>query len=501
MRNSGRGHPGKDGVKWLLAWGVVVALGGCTVGQDPLGSRLAEGEVQSLSVSPDGDAFAWINGCRQPLGIGDACEAFVSDGDRVELLGSFPKVNGGILWGPSGTAGAIVGYSEVSHEGELRLWRASQGVESVATGVTAFALMRGRVVYVSKGKVYLSEEGGLPKRVLTIASAVSVVAVPGAAQGVVALVLDERRRLFAVEEEGGSRLVASNVQQCVVSNSGRYVVLLTAGAPSLLLALPLSGGRAKALGRQVVSMALSKNSDAVAFVDAVHGRERLLRGDLGSGQIRILVDNPVEYAWAAKAPVIAWIAGEARELGVESESGEATHRNGNTVSFSLSEDGSRVAYVVRGDLQYGNRLLVASTRRDANDVEVDSNVAGYALAGDGAQLFFRSWCTSASGGSCTLWASRAPFSNDKGHFRKFDGLVDGFKLDHRSADRVAWVSRGELKASLGGRTFLVDRGAQLEELAFLSGDRNAVVYVVRMPDRAGVYVARARRSTPPEGNP
>jgi hypothetical protein len=498
-----------------------VALAGCARREPPvgIGQRIAEGAVEALRPSADGQFLAALDGCaparERALPAGTfSCDLRVvpaGGGEAVRVARGVTTLPGGFAWSAEGhVLAALAAHDLASGAGTLVAWSPGGEPRRLAEGVSFWGFApRGHLLgFVWRGRLHLWRPGAAPEAVEGLEAVATFEFHPRGEAGEPLLLA--RRSLAA----GGDLLAVTPGKRPVraggpagdyaFSPSGdRFAFTERSGEGSDLHLAASSAPSAKGpkLGEDVASFAFSGDGGSLAFVaGVVPGKQGDLWVARGAGRPVRIAAAVGEYRWARAAPRLAWL--EQYDPRVRSGvvaaaapgEGKAARLGRNVSAFELSPDGETMAFLEH-TVQGGYSVDLQLARGGAA-VRVARGVFGFDLSSDGTEVWYRSTC-SRSAEACDLHA--APVS-DLARDRKIAEGMKSFEWDRRVPGRVllGWsrVDRVALDIAVwdGARLTAVDRSVLPGSASFLAPDSRRIAYAVNDPRRQGVYVAELPRS-------
>lgn len=504
----------------LAVAAAALALAACPRREPPagIGKRVAEGAVQALRPSADGQYLALLDACAPvrertvPPGT-SSCDLRVvasTGGESLLVARGVSTLPGGFSWSSEGhVLAALDGLDLASGQGTLVAWSPGGAPRRLGEGVSFWAFApRGRLLgYVWRGRLQLWRPGAEAEQVEGLEEIATFEFHPQGEAG--APLLLARRTLAA-----GRDLLAATPGRKPVrvggpagdyafspagdrfafterSGEGRDLHVVSSSAP---------GAKGPRLGEDVASFAFSRDGRSLAFVAGeVPGRLGDLWAVSGTERPVRLARSVGEYRWARQAARLAWL----QEFDPRVRSGaiasgapggaQAAPLGRNASAFEMSPDGESVAFLehtVQGG--YSVDLQLA---RGGGAVRVAPGVFGFDFSPDGREIWYRSACRR-SAEACDLQA--APVS-EPARARKIADGVKSFDWDRRVPGRVllGWSREDRVALDVAvweeGKLTPVDRSVLPGSASFLAPDSRRIAYAVNDPRRQGVYVAELPR--------
>jgi hypothetical protein len=499
---------------------LILALAACSSpAPQGLGARRSSGAARGLAATADGSWLAWLDGCvearAQSLPPGTvSCDLRVAPaagGDAVVVARAVTSLPGAVAVSPArAELAALAGYDYAAASGTLVRWRAGEGAQELAGGVTFQGYgPDGALGYISGGALFLAPPGGDPAAVPGVVAAASFDLAPQGSE-LAALV---RRRAGA----GGELLAVRPARDRVFASAipvaapvgdygfgrGRHYAFtrLAREGGELQLADARPAARPDLVGQGVRAFAFSPDGEAIAFLsDAAPGKQGNLH--LRAGVRDVALGNEVgEFRWAARAPRLAWIEDydprvRSGSLGVGGVNLPRRTLGKNVSDLELSADGSAVAFLqhtTRGG--YSVDLLVAAldAAEGTPPRRITQSSYGFAFSPDARWLYYRTSCTR-NGEGCDLERVAVAAGAEARPEKLAEGMKS-FEFDPRDPARllVTWkrLDRDALDVAVwqDGKLVTVDTYVLPGSARFLAGSPTRVAYVVVQEKRAGVYVA------------
>jgi dipeptidyl aminopeptidase/acylaminoacyl peptidase len=507
-------------VKRLVVAAAALALAACPRQEPPpgIGKRVAEGAVQALRPSGDGQYLAFLDACAPvrdrtvPVGT-SSCDLRVvpaAGGETILVAHGVTTLPGGFAWSSDGhVLAALDGLDLGSGQGTLVAWSPGGGPRRLGEGVSFWAFApRGRLLgFAWRGQLQLWRPGAEAEPLPGLDGVATFEFHPQGEAGVPLLLA--RRALAA----GGDLLAATPGRKPVRvggpagdygfspggdrfafterSGEGRDLHLVSSSAP---------GAKGPKLGEDVASFAFSHDGRSLAFVAGeVPGRLGDLWAATGAERPVRLAAGVGEYRWARGAARLAWLQGydprvRSGTIASGPPGGGKTAPLGRNVSaFEMSPDGEALAFLEH-TVQGGYSVDLQLARGGAA-VRVAPGVFGFDFSPDGKEIWYRTACRR-SAEACDLHA--APVSDPARDRRIADG-VKSFEWDRRAPGRVllGWSREDRVALDIAvweeGKLTPVDRSVLPGSAAFLAPDSRRIAYAVNDPRRQGVYVAELPR--------
>lgn len=503
----------------LAAALAALALAGCSRREPAgLGKRIAEGAVQALRPSADGQYLAFLDACTPareravPPGT-FSCDLRVipaAGGEALRVAGGVTTLPGGFAWSSEGhVLAALDGLDVASGAGALVAWAPGGEPRRLGEGVSFWAFApRGRLLgFVWRGQVQLWRPGADAESLPGLEGIATFEFHPQGEGGEPLLLA--RRTLGA----GGDLLAAAPGRKPVrvggpagdyaFSPAGdRFAFTERSGEGRDLHLVPSTapGHKGPSLGEHVASFAFSRDGRSLAFVAGE------VPGRLGDLWVANGAERPVrmakavgEYRWARGADRLAWLQQydpRVRSGAIAAGApggGESAPLGRNASSFEMSPDGGAVAFL-QHSVQGGYSVDLQLARGGAA-VRVASGVFGFDFSPDGGEIWYRSACRR-SAEACDLRAARV---SEPARERKIADGVKSFEWDRRDPGRVllGWSREDRVALDIavweGERLTPVDRSILPGSAFFLAPDSRRIAYAVNDPRRQGVYVAELAR--------
>jgi len=237
----------------LAAAAALLAGIGCTPRTAPpisAGKRISEGAAAALSASPDGSRLAWLGGCAAAAGKGLACSLLTAPaggGSQVHVAEGVAPEAGFHAWNADGSLSALGRRDPVTGAGELVVWRPGLEPRVLARRVTMFTGgPGGEIAFVADGELFSAAPGGAPVRLPGGGGAFEIAFAPAPGRALAARVRGSGGSpvlLLWPGVAGEPVVVARDVGSFAFSTDGAWLAAVAGVAPGAegnLVAVPVS---------------------------------------------------------------------------------------------------------------------------------------------------------------------------------------------------------------------------------------------------------------------